>query len=65
MSASKLVNKSKNESYGKITISIGIAKYDLGSTTEEFVRNADRALYTAKRNGRDRVEVGACSQTLI
>ena len=59
--AGKLVDKSKNESYGQVTISIGIAEYELDRPTREFIRSADQALYRAKENGRDRVEIASKS----
>lgn len=40
-----------------ITISIGVAQYQLGQSFESVVKAADNALYAAKRNGRNRVEV--------
>lgn len=45
---------------GEVTISIGVAIYPQhGSTSSELLRSADAALYTAKREGRDRVVVAA------
>jgi diguanylate cyclase (GGDEF)-like protein len=45
---------------GEVTISIGVAIHPQhGSTVNELVRVADAALYTAKREGRDRVIVAA------
>ncbi len=41
-----------------ITISLGISSYKERITTEEFIENADRALYKAKRNGKNQVVVG-------
>ncbi|MCX7957526.1 MAG: sensor domain-containing diguanylate cyclase [Deltaproteobacteria bacterium] len=40
----------------KITISLGVAQYRAGLTPEEFIRGADKALYLAKQNGRNRTE---------
>jgi diguanylate cyclase (GGDEF)-like protein len=37
-----------------ITISIGLSKYD-GETAQEFIEKADKALYRAKKNGRNQV----------
>ncbi|WP_261844215.1 sensor domain-containing diguanylate cyclase [Aliamphritea ceti] len=45
-------------SLGKVTTSIGIAVYPgHASSMDEVVKLADEALYIAKQNGRDRVEV--------
>jgi diguanylate cyclase len=39
------------------TVSIGVASYDPGERLAEWVGRADAALYRAKRDGRDRVEL--------
>jgi diguanylate cyclase (GGDEF)-like protein len=40
---------------GPITCSIGIAEFPVdGSTVEELLRVADKCLYEAKKQGRDR-----------
>lgn len=39
-----------------VTISIGVAEYRPGETLEALVSRADGALYSAKREGRDRVK---------
>jgi diguanylate cyclase (GGDEF)-like protein len=42
----------------KVTISIGVATYpQAGQTSDELVHAADRALYNAKQNGRNKVVV--------
>ena len=39
-----------------MTLSLGVASYPQhGATAEEVLRTADRALYRAKAEGRDRV----------
>ena len=49
--------RKKVEGSLKITISLGVATYDKEMKTEEdLVFQADKALYKAKRNGRNRVE---------
>ncbi|MDI6641036.1 MAG: diguanylate cyclase [Elusimicrobiota bacterium] len=40
-----------------ITISIGVTTYDFNISKEEFIEQADRALYKAKQAGRNRVMV--------
>ncbi len=40
-----------------VQVSVGIAQHKLGESAGELVRRADGALYVAKANGRDRVEV--------
>jgi len=39
------------------TFSAGVAEYCPGETAHSFIERADAALYTAKRSGRDRVEL--------
>lgn len=39
------------------TFSAGVARWSSGMPVEELVRRADKALYQAKDNGRDRIEV--------
>jgi diguanylate cyclase len=47
------------EGLGSVTASFGVASYELGDTLESLVSRADEALYAAKANGRDRVELAA------
>ncbi len=41
----------------RITISIGIAEYKPGMSADELINTADTRLYSAKKNGRNRVEI--------
>ena len=41
----------------RITVSIGVAEYLPGEPFEDALRRADNAMYRAKDNGRNRVEV--------
>jgi diguanylate cyclase (GGDEF)-like protein len=41
----------------KVTASFGVSEYNLGESIEATVHRADTALYKAKNNGRNRVEV--------
>ena len=44
---------------GTITCSFGVAEYQPGDTAETLVERADKALYCAKVNGRNRVEMAS------
>jgi diguanylate cyclase len=41
----------------KITASIGVAQWDGQESIQLFIERADKALYRAKHNGRDRIEL--------
>lgn len=46
----------RQQHLGQVTVSIGIASYPQhGDSPEQLLRRADRALYTAKNNGRNQV----------
>jgi len=55
MAASRLQRKNDNQSLGKITLSIGVARLQSGDNPESFIVRADNALYKAKQSGRNRV----------
>lgn len=50
-----LKNRATGQSYGRVTVSVGVARYQPGEPIEEFVNRADQALYRAKAEGRNRV----------
>ena len=51
----KLVKRDTGETIGGITVSIGVSHFEPGESLNHFVERADHALYTAKRDGRNRV----------
>ncbi|GAK32364.1 GGDEF domain-containing protein [Iodidimonas nitroreducens] len=62
ISASALKNRLTSESYGKITASFGVASFIHGERLDDFIQRADEALYRAKRDGRNRIEMALDSQ---
>lgn len=48
---------------GNVTVSIGVAEFHQNSSHEDWLDRADRAMYTAKREGRNRVEFDATPST--
>lgn len=53
--AKELKKKSTGEVLGRVTISVGVSMLKLGDDTDALIERADACLYTAKRNGRNRV----------
>ncbi len=51
----EVINKTSNESLGRITLSIGVAEYKKDEGITAFIERADSALYVSKKNGRNRV----------
>jgi diguanylate cyclase (GGDEF)-like protein len=53
----------RRQALGLVTVSLGVAVFPEHTTNfEEIVQKADRALYQAKHNGRDRVEIAQSDQ---
>lgn len=55
LASNYLRNKASGDSYGQITVSVGVARFRAADTAESFVGRADAALYQAKSDGRNRV----------
>ncbi len=53
LSRSKLQRKESGETIGQVTISIGVAQMKQGDSFDDFVSRADKALYIAKKKGRN------------
>lgn len=51
----RLVKRGSGEVVAQVTISAGVAQYRSGEAARDVIERADRALYEAKRTGRDRV----------
>jgi diguanylate cyclase (GGDEF)-like protein len=53
----KIIENQSFDTAGKITISLGVASFRSDDNKDSIVKRADEALYVAKRNGRNRVEI--------
>jgi diguanylate cyclase len=53
--ATPLMATSEARNLGIIAVSVGVARYRPGESSEEFIHRADHALYTAKKAGKNRV----------
>lgn len=52
----EIVNRATGEKLSRVTISAGVAELGDEETPKEWIERADKALYRAKRKGRNRVE---------
>ena len=58
--AERIKDKIENHDFGeigKVTVSFGVAQFRASDTEETLIKRTDDALYRAKSNGRNRVEV--------
>ena len=58
VSKKAVINRATGKSLGTITVSVGAAEFQPGESVESLIERADEALYLAKHNGRNRVELG-------
>jgi diguanylate cyclase len=55
ISECRITRRSTGEILPSITVSIGVGQFQLGESMADLIERCDRALYRAKRTGRDRV----------
>ena len=55
VTARELVRHSTGERLGRVTMSIGVAQLHRGEDGQALIGRADRCLYRAKHDGRNRV----------
>jgi len=53
---SELKHKKDDQRIGRVTVSIGVSFFMAGDTPSSFLDRADKALYTAKDNGRNQIQ---------
>jgi diguanylate cyclase len=61
MAGCRIRRSGLDQPIGQVTLSVGIAEASESDTLEGLLDRADRALYEAKRNGRNRVWVDSTS----
>lgn len=49
-----ITRRATGETISSVTVSIGVAQFQLGESIENLIERCDRALYMAKRSGRNR-----------
>lgn len=55
LSGRELINRTSGQTLGFITVSIGVAEFQVSDTPGTLIDRADKALYAAKKAGRNRV----------
>jgi diguanylate cyclase len=55
ISECRITRRSTDEDLPGVTVSIGVGQFQLGESMSELIERCDRALYLAKRTGRNRV----------
>jgi diguanylate cyclase len=55
----RIKRSGSDEAMARVTLSLGVTRYQPGEPHTAFIERADRALYASKQNGRNRVSVAA------
>jgi diguanylate cyclase len=55
IAAKDIINQSKNEKLGRLSVSLGVAQLQSGEALAQLIERADRGLYRAKAAGRNTV----------
>ncbi len=55
ISEARLTRRTTGEELTSVTVSIGVAQFRMGESADRMIERCDRALYQAKRSGRNRV----------
>ncbi|BAP87296.1 diguanylate cyclase [Burkholderiales bacterium GJ-E10] len=58
----RIRRRTSDEPVASITISAGVASWEIGDNVESLVERADQALYISKREGRNRVTIARAAQ---
>ncbi len=51
----QVINRKTGDNLGQITVSIGVGEFEFGEPLSQLISRADKALYVAKRTGRNKV----------
>jgi diguanylate cyclase len=55
ISEARLTRRTTGEEISSVTVSVGVAQFRMGESADRMIERCDRALYQAKREGRNRV----------
>jgi diguanylate cyclase len=55
VASKRIKKKGSDDEIGNITVSLGVTSYQPGESANDFIERADKALYLAKKLGRNRV----------
>lgn len=55
ISDARLTRRTSGQEIGNVTVSIGVAQFKLAESAEALIERSDRALYQAKRSGRNKI----------